>query len=143
MKIVHGGRSERFVTITNIDEIATLPTFFGSITGVEMHPGDTPEIVLTVQSPFVDRMGGQGSARAIAITDAEAVVSDLLAARAPPGETLDDLLASGAPAKIAFEEPLPLFVTFVTAWANRDGSVHFRRDAHGRDAKIAELLQLD
>ena len=45
--------------------------------------------------------------------------------------------------KSSSQKPLPLFVTFVTAWANRDGSVHFRRDTHGRDAKIAELLQLD
>ena len=143
VKIVHGGRSERFVTVTNANELAALPTFFGAITGVEMRPGDAPEIVLSVQSPIVDQIGGQGSERAIAITDAESVASDLLATRAPPGTTLDALLASDAPVKVEFAEPLPLFVTFVTAWANRDGSVHFRRDTHGRDAKIAELLQLD
>ncbi|MDQ2703582.1 MAG: peptidoglycan-binding protein [Pseudomonadota bacterium] len=143
VKIVHGGRSERFVAVTNAGDLGALPTFFGLITGVEMRPGDAPDIALTVQSPFVDRMGGQGSGRAIAITDAASVASDLLASRALPGETLDALLASDTPARIDFAEPLPLFVTFVTAWANRDGSVHFRRDAHGRDAKIAELLQLD
>jgi murein L,D-transpeptidase YcbB/YkuD len=143
VKIVHGGRSERFVTITNVGELGALPTFFGAVTGVEMRPGDTPEITLTVQSPFVERIGGQGSERTIAITDAESVASDLLATRASPGTTLDELLASDSPATIEFGEPLPLFVTFVTAWANRDGSVHFRRDTHGRDAEIAKLLQLD
>ncbi|MDQ2632130.1 MAG: peptidoglycan-binding protein, partial [Pseudomonadota bacterium] len=143
VKIVHGGRSERFVAVTNAGDLGALPTFFGLITGVEMRPGDAPDIALTVRSAFIDRMGGQGSERAIAITDAASVASDLLASRALPGETLDALLASDTPARIDFAEPLPLFVTFVTAWANRDGSVHFRRDAHGRDAKIAELLQLD
>jgi murein L,D-transpeptidase YcbB/YkuD len=71
------------------------------------------------------------------------VASELVTARALPGVMLDDIIASETPAKIEFPEPLPLFVTFVTAWANRDGSVHFRRDTHGRDAKIAELLQLN
>jgi murein L,D-transpeptidase YcbB/YkuD len=143
VKIVHGGRSERFVAVTNAGELGSLPTFFGQVTGVEVQPGDVPEIALTVQSPFVDRIGGQGSERVIAITDAVSVASELVTARALPGVMLDDIIASETPAKIEFPEPLPLFVTFVTAWANRDGSVHFRRDTHGRDAKIAELLQLN
>jgi murein L,D-transpeptidase YcbB/YkuD len=143
VKIVHGGRSERFVAVTNAGELGALPTFFGQVTGVEVQPGDVPEIALTVQSPFVDRIGGQGSERVIAITDAVSVASELVTARALPGVMLDDIIASETPAKIEFPEPLPLFVTFVTAWANRDGSVHFRRDTHGRDAKIAELLQLN
>ena len=143
VKIVHGGRSDRFVTVANVAELGALPTFFGSVTGVEVRPGDVPEIVLTVQSPFVDGIGERGSARVIAITDAASVASDLLAVRALPGETLDGLLASDTPSRIEFGEPLPLFVTFVTAWANGDGSVHFRRDKTGRDARVAALLQLD
>jgi murein L,D-transpeptidase YcbB/YkuD len=143
VKIVHEGRSERFVVVANADELGALPTFFGSVTGVEMRPGEVPEIALTVQSPFIDGIGGQGSERVIAITDAVSVASDLLAVRARLGDTIDMLLASDAPARIEFEVPLPLFVTFVTAWANGDGSVHFRRDPTGRDAKVAALLQLD
>lgn len=143
VKMVLGGRSELFVPVTDTAELDTLPTFFGEVTGVEVEPGDTPEIMLTVQSPFIDRIGGEGSKRSIAISDAAALISELLAVRAPVGETLDDLIASEQPAKVEFSEPLPLFVTFVTAWANRDGSVHFRRDTHGRDAKLAKLLQLD
>ena len=143
MKIVHGGRSDRFVTVANVAELGALPTFFGSVTGVEVRPGDVPEIMLTVQSRFVDGIGERGSERVIAITDAASVASDLLAVRALPGETLDALLASDSPSRIEFGEPLPLFVTFVTAWANGDGSVHFRRDKTGRDARVAALLQLD
>ncbi len=101
--------------------------------------------MLTVQSPLIDRIGGQGSdagnrdhRRGVAWS------SELLAARAPPGDDARcACLHPDAPARIEFAEPLPLFVTFVTAWANRDGSVHFRRDTHGRDAKVAKLLQLD
>ena len=143
VKMVLGGRSELFVPVTNAAKLGALPTFFGEVTGVEVQPGDTTRMMLTVQSPFIDRIGGEEPKRSIAISDAAALIDELLAARAPVGETLDALLASDQPAKVEFAEPLPLFVTFVTAWANRDGSVHFRRDPHGRDAKIAKLLQLD
>ena len=120
-----------------------LPTFFGRITGIEARPTDTSRIVLTVESPFVHQLGGEVSEKTIAITDTEALAGELLASHAAPGATIDDLLSSDALQRIDFVEPLPLFVTFVTAWANRDGSVHFRPDMHGRDRKLAELLQLD
>jgi len=141
VKIVQDGRSEQFVTVTNAAELGELPTFFGSIEGVEVLPSG--EVALTVQSPFVDRLGGDAGPRTIALSDAALLAGDLLAARAPEGVTLDALIASGKPATVKFDRPVPLFVTFVTAWANRDGSIHFRSDPHGRDARIAALLQLD
>lgn len=143
VKMVLGGRSELFVPVTDAPAHDTLPTFFGAVTGVAVEPGDTPQLILTVDSPFIDRIGGEGGARSIAISDAAALVDELLAMRAPVGETLDALLASDQPARVEFAEPLPLFVTFVTAWANGDGSINFRRDTHGRDARLAKLLQLD
>jgi murein L,D-transpeptidase YcbB/YkuD len=143
VKMVLGGRSELFVPVTDASQHDTLPTFFGEVTGVAVEPGDAPQLMLTVKSPFIDRIGGEGTARSIAISDAAALTAELLAARAPVGETLDTLLASDQPVKVEFPEPLPLFVTFVTAWANGDGSINFRRDTHGRDAKLAKLLQLD
>jgi len=141
VKMVHGGRSERFVSVTNASELGALPTFFGSIEGVEILPSG--DVALTVQSPFIDRLGGAGGQRAVALSDAATLAGDLFASRAPEGVTLEGLLAAGKPATVKFDRPVPLFVTFVTAWANRDGSIHFRRDPLGRDAKIAALLQLD
>lgn len=141
VKMVHGGKSERFVSVTNAAELDALPTFFGSIDGVEILPSGG--VALTVQSPFIDRLGGEGSQRAVALSDAALLAGDLLASHAPEGVTLESLLAAGKPTTVKFDRPVPLFVTFVTAWANRDGSIHFRRDPLGRDAKIAALLQLD
>jgi murein L,D-transpeptidase YcbB/YkuD len=143
VKLVHDEKSVQFVTVTNVEQLRELPTFFGRITGVEGRPTDTSRIVLTVDSPFIQQLRGEASEKTIAITDAEALAGELLASHAAPGAMIDDLLASDALQRIDFAEPLPLFVTFVTAWANRDGSVHFRPDMHGRDRKLAELLQLD
>lgn len=138
LKLVQHGRPERFVTVTGAD--AALPTFFGEIIGVEMVGGD---VALTVRSPFIDRIGGPAGARTIAVAHADTLAADLLATQGQDGQTLDVLLAAKEPATIVFTKPAPLFVTFVTAWANRDGTVHFRGDAGGRDARIAALLQLD
>jgi murein L,D-transpeptidase YcbB/YkuD len=143
VKIVHGGRSELFVELLNARDIAALPTFLGEITGVETTPEAATPVALTVRSRFIDRIAGEAADRTIAVSDLAALVGELLAARGPAGATLDALLSADAPETIEFAAPLPLFVTFVTAWANRDGSIHFRRDERGRDAHIAKLLQLD
>lgn len=143
VKMVNEGRSELFVAVTNIAELGSLPTFFGEVTGVEAAADGESPVVLTVRSAFIDLIAGQSGTRTIAVSDITALASELLAAHGPVGGTLDALLSQGGPGRVEFDEPLPLFVTFVTAWANRDGTVHFRRDDTGRDARIARLLQLD
>ncbi len=141
VKMVQGGRSDHFVDVTNTDALAGLPTFYGSITGLEIGGGG--DVALTVKSPFIGRLAGKDAARTIAVADIAALAGEVLATRGPAGASLDRLMAKGKDTKLAFDPPMPLYVTFVTAWANRDGSIHFRRDTHGRDAKIAALLQLD
>lgn len=138
LKLVQHGKREQFIPVTGAG--AALPTFFGEILGVETVEGG---VALTVRSPFIDRIGGTASARAITVAHADTLAADLLATQGQDGQTVDALLAAKEPATIVFTKPVPLFVTFVTAWANRDGTVHFRRDAGGRDARIAALLQLD
>jgi len=140
---VIGGEDGPELTVRNAGQLATLPTFFGAITGVETLPGDTPAVALTVESPFIDRLADEASPTTLAITDAALLAGDLLAAHAAPGVTVESMIAAPAPQTVRFDKPIPIFVTYVTAWANRDGSVHFRHDPHGRDARVAQLLQLD
>ena len=49
------------------------------------------------------------------------------------------LKASG---RLELENPLNLYVTYLTVWATKDGAIHFRSDRFDRDAKIAEILNL-
>lgn len=37
---------------------------------------------------------------------------------------------------VPLQRPIPVHVTYLTAWAERDGTVHFRRDAYNRDAAV-------
>ena len=37
-------------------------------------------------------------------------------------------------------EPLPVHITYLTSWVNKDGTVHFRNDIYKRDARLADAL---
>lgn len=140
VKIVRAGKSEPEQTVTEGSGTSALPTFFGDITGAVVSGG---KVSLTVQSAFVDRLQGAGGAsdpKAIVISDPASLASRLLEADAN-GASIESLV-NGPDRTLPFAKPVPLFVTYVTAWANGDGSVHFRPDKFGRDAKLAKLLDL-
>lgn len=55
-------------------------------------------------------------------------------------ERIDQTIASGEHTIVPLSAPLPVHVAYITAWANKDGTVHFRRDIYRRDAQLAESL---
>lgn len=44
---------------------------------------------------------------------------------------------------ISLKNPVSIFVTYVTAWANKNGSIHFRPDKYQRDHSLKKLLLAD
>jgi L,D-transpeptidase YcbB len=60
-----------------------------------------------------------------------------------PGWSLDEIhnaIATGQRMVVGLDTPLPVHITYLTAWVNKDGSVHFRRDVYGRDETLAAAL---
>ncbi len=49
-----------------------------------------------------------------------------------PGRA-DDVVAAGQPLDVTLTRPLPVYFTYITAWAEADGRVEFRPDVYGRD----------
>lgn len=55
-------------------------------------------------------------------------------------EALQQARAEGQRRVIKLKEPIPVHLTYLTAWVNKDGSTHFRRDIYGRDATLRKAL---
>jgi L,D-transpeptidase YcbB len=55
-------------------------------------------------------------------------------------ERIKGAIASGERMIVPLEEPLPVPVEYLTAFVNKDGTVHFRNDVYGRDARLSEAL---
>lgn len=49
-----------------------------------------------------------------------------------------DILAAGQPVDVSLTHPVPVYFTYITAWAELDGRVIFRPDMYGRDG-VREL----
>ena len=41
---------------------------------------------------------------------------------------------------VGLPHPINVHLTYLTAWVNKDGSVHYRRDIYGRDKILAKAL---
>jgi murein L,D-transpeptidase YcbB/YkuD len=53
---------------------------------------------------------------------------------------IEAVIASGKRTVVKLDNPIPVHVAYLTAWVNKDGSVHFRPDVYGRDKILAEAL---
>ena len=57
---------------------------------------------------------------------------------------IDDAHDAGDRRVVSLETPIPVYISYITAWANKDGGIHFRDDIYGRDERLAAaILGLD
>ncbi|MEM7022207.1 MAG: L,D-transpeptidase family protein [Pseudomonadota bacterium] len=77
----------------------------------------------------------------VRVEDPETFASFVLAKQ--PGWSLADIksaIGTGERQVVGLETPLPVHIAYLTAWVNKDGSMHFRRDVYGRDEILAAAL---
>ena len=48
-------------------------------------------------------------------------------------DRVQDMKASGKRQDVSLKKPVPLYFTYITAWATEDGAIQFRRDLYNRD----------
>jgi len=58
-----------------------------------------------------------------------------------PEEDFQRILKTGAETKVKLDQPLPVHLTYRTAFTDRQGRLQFRPDVYGRDARIWQALE--
>lgn len=53
---------------------------------------------------------------------------------------VDDIIGAGQTTRVSLATPIPVHLTYLTAWIGEGGTVEFREDVYGRDALLAEAL---
>ena len=56
---------------------------------------------------------------------------------------LDTEVTKGGQSIINLRTPIPVHLPYLTAWVNKDGTVHFRDDVYGRDKRVEKALKGD
>ncbi|MDJ0943566.1 MAG: L,D-transpeptidase family protein [Kiloniellales bacterium] len=89
-------------------------------------------------------VGGAGfSLGCIRVEAPEELAAALLAeASGWSPERIAEVLAEGTPTAVGLPDPVPIHVTYLTAWT-AGKAVHFRDDLFGRDAELAQALRAE
>ena len=53
---------------------------------------------------------------------------------------IDDVVYSGETTRVALSHPIPVHMTYSTAWVDPDGTLHFRADPYERDSILHQAL---
>ena len=56
-------------------------------------------------------------------------------------DRIDRVLAAGTETTVSLPEPVPIHIQYWTAWAEGDGTVHFRPDIYDRDDSLDRALR--
>jgi len=51
-------------------------------------------------------------------------------------QRINSIVATRAYTVVQLQRTIPVHITYLTAWAERDGTVQFRRDVYSRDAAV-------
>ena len=90
-----------------------------------------------------DRASRYFSHGCIRVEDPLKMAETILGLQGVTRAEIDSITASGKRKVVKLEAPIPVHVVYLTAWVNKDGSIHYRRDVYGRDEILAEALVAD
>jgi murein L,D-transpeptidase YcbB/YkuD len=55
-------------------------------------------------------------------------------------EKINEAMNSGNEQFVALKNPVPVFITYYTAWVDENGKLHFRNDIYDQDSEIAKKM---
>ena len=104
--------------------------------GVYMH--DTP------MKPLFQQRSRPFSAGCVRVQDVFQLVDGSRAtSRAGASRAARSRLEQGQALDVNLTRPVPVYFTYITAWAERDGEVEFRPDIYKRDGAVDQVAEMD
>jgi murein L,D-transpeptidase YcbB/YkuD len=55
-------------------------------------------------------------------------------------EKIDEAMNAGKEKYVTLRETIPVFITYFTAWVDRNGKLNTRQDVYNRDKRIARMI---
>lgn len=65
----------------------------------------------------------------------------LLADQGWTAQRIQSAVETGRETVVNLEKPIPVYISYITAFLGQDGLMHYRRDVYGRDKKLVAALQ--
>jgi murein L,D-transpeptidase YcbB/YkuD len=93
----------------------------------------------TPAKPLFNKPVRAASHGCVRVQQARPLASTLLGENWPP-EAVDHAIAAGETKRVFLKTPVPVYLLYLTAFTDPDGTAEFREDVYGRDADLAEAL---
>lgn len=134
VRFVVGGEKTGSSKLVSVGRLKELPTFTGSVNAI--YVSDESNLELEIQANPESNAKNTFTVNLELEGDKEENLSLLF------GQASLEDLPSFEKGRVLLSKPINAYVTYLTVWANKDGSINFRPDIFDRDEKIAELLGL-
>jgi murein L,D-transpeptidase YcbB/YkuD len=57
-----------------------------------------------------------------------------------PAEKITEAMYSDSEQFVRIKDPVPVYITYYTAWVDENGMLNFRDDVYGRDAVVSKKM---
>ncbi|MEL6946967.1 MAG: peptidoglycan-binding protein, partial [Pseudomonadota bacterium] len=138
LKLVRDDKTVGEIAVVRDDALfRDLPTFYGQVTAITRSTGGNLALSFEAENanlalpPKAKLVLGGNAAQNLSLLKPFMTEADGAKATAA---TLNE--------KIALAKPVPLFLTYLTAWATRDGTLQLRPDRYSRDGALKAKLGL-
>ena len=135
-KLVRGGKTKSFLNVLPDQKHQQVPTFFGKVIAIKSDADGFEDIKLMLEPSPDENSSYERREFSVGFSDAQEFQKAF-------GDNLSSEIDITQQQTMELNEPLDLYVTYLTAWANKNGSVHFRPDVLARDGELAKLLKLN
>lgn len=94
----------------------------------------------TPSKRLFDRSSRSFSSGCVRVEDPEALAALLLRRQNWSRMQLTEALATGQRQVVVLKEPVPVYLVYMTAWAEEDNEIYFTEDIYGRDRQLQMLI---